>query len=155
VLRIGHCLLDGRAVDIFQRVKNGCLLRPIEILDEVDDVIGIKFPDCLGQLLGREEGDYLFTQALIEVGQDVAIDNVGGKQKYLSPLARIDLFEEVSDVRRMQRLEDRVKPRCVCRRDGKPRRGEQAFGERVILLPLLGPCSVKVGHGHLPLAPGA
>ena len=55
--RIGQRLLHGDPVVDLERSEDRLLLCAFEILDQVDDVVGLQFAHRLGQRLGRERCD--------------------------------------------------------------------------------------------------
>ena len=105
-LRVGQRLLDRGPFAFRKDVQDRCLLRRVEVLDQVDHVIGIELADRLGQHLRREDADDFLAQRLVEFREDVAVHLVPVKPDQPHPVVGVHLFQKVGDVGRVQRLHE-------------------------------------------------
>ncbi len=143
---IAQRLSHRRRVTGFQRVEDRVLLVAFQILDQVDDVVGVQLAHGIGQDRGRQRGKDLFAQRLVEFGQDLAVEFAVVEPDQAHPLEPADLFEKVGDVGGVQRLHqlDKLVPvldihRVENRRDGRA-------VERIGVVGLGGFCLQLFGH---------
>ena len=104
VLRIGQRLLDGDPVAVLEHLEDRLLLGLVEILEQVDHVIGFEFAHRVGQHLGVQGADHLLADRLVKLGQDVAVEFLAVELDQPHPVEGVDLLEKVGDVGRVQRL---------------------------------------------------
>jgi len=103
-LRIGHRLLDGDPVDVFQGVQNRPLLGRVQVLDDVDDIVAFQIAHRVGQDLGGQRVDDFLTQAVVQFRQDLTVEFAVIELHQMAALFFADLFQKVSDVSGVQRL---------------------------------------------------
>ena len=132
LLGVGERALDGVAVAPLQRLQHRLLLGLVEILDQIDHVVGFEVPDRAGQRLGAERGDDLLAQALVELGEHLAVEIAAQGLDDPGAVLRADLLEHVSQVGGVERLRQRHQHRPIAPLGRIEDRRDLAGAERVV-----------------------
>jgi hypothetical protein len=116
VFRIGHRLFDRHPVGILQRPEDHFLLRRIQVLQDIDHVVGLKVAHRLGHHLARQK-------PRSPPRGSPRRSPTGSRRRSRAttaspaPPSAADLFQQVGDVGGVQRLHQRVDRRRVARFD--------------------------------------
>jgi hypothetical protein len=137
-LRIGQRLLHRRPVPVVEPLEDRGGLLVLEVLEDVDEVVGIELAHRLHDLLGRQELDDLLAQAPVELRQDLAVDPPRPERQPRRPLTGGDLLQKVGDIGGVQRLHQRVDKRHVPRLDRVAKLPPQRVVERIGVASVLG-----------------
>ena len=97
-------MFDSQAIYIIQSVQNGFLLRRFQIFQQIDNIVAFQIAHRVGQNLGFQKIDHVFANGLIQLRQDFTIKFTLIKADQSRPIMTIDLFEQIRDIRRVQRL---------------------------------------------------
>ncbi len=103
-LRIAQRLLDGDPVRRLERLEDLFLLRLLQILDQVDDIVAVQIAHGVAQHVGRQQTDDLLADRFLKLRQDLPVEIEVVELHQPAPVIGADLFEKVGDVGRVQRL---------------------------------------------------
>ncbi len=131
ILGIAQRLFDRDPVHGRQRVEDRLLLRLFEILEKVDDIVRLEFADGLGEDLGGQAGDDVCAHAFVEFAEDLAVEFAAVELDQAPALTAFELFQEVGDVGRVQRLHQAGQKRRVACLHGLAHSADGLAVERV------------------------
>ena len=137
VFGIGQRLGDRGAVGGLQRFEGLAPGRLVEVLEQVDHIVGFELPDRLGQLLRRQEGEDLVAHALLELDQQLVVDIGPDQLDKAPPVPGIDLFGQVGEVGDMELRDQRQNADPVGHVDRFHHRRDKLRVERVFVLALV------------------
>ena len=161
-LRIGQRAFDRRAVFRLHLGEDRLLVRVVEVLDQLDRVVGIELLGDFGHRFGRQGLDHVLADVVVEFGDDLAGHQVGDGRSQRAALVGFEQFEQVGDVGRVERLDQFVGARVIRRPParrarygrmrasaGSPRRAVRLLGRGGgIGLQLV---EIGFGHGRFPM----
>ena len=108
VLGEGQPLLHRDAVRLGHRGEDRLLLRLVEVLDEVDGVVGVELGDRRGELVGAELLDDLVAHRLVELGEDVGVELGAQRVDHQAAFIGGHDFQEVGHVGGVERHHQRL-----------------------------------------------
>ena len=106
------------------RIMSCCRL--VQVLQDVDDIVGVQLAHRLGDSGARQGVDHLFADAFVQFRQHLAVDQRRPQRQQRPALRWADLFQQVGDVGGVQLAQQRPPacPRPAPRqRPGSARRG--------------------------------
>lgn len=115
LFRISERALDRDPVLVVEFGENRLLVFFVEILDQLDRVIGLELFGNLRHRFGGERFHHVVANPVVEFGDDIAGHQVGdGRSEGMTVIA-FEQFEQVGDVGRMERFDEVVGGALVVR----------------------------------------
>ena len=103
-LRIGKRFLDGGTLVCGERAQHFGLVGLVHVLENGDGIVRLHVRDDIGDLARLQLVDQRLADDLVHFRDDVGVEHVAERGGKRLALLGLDLFDEVGDVGRMQRL---------------------------------------------------
>ena len=84
--------------------EDDLLIRTLQILDQVDGVVGVELADCRGDRVRRQRRHEFVAHLLVELGQRLDIETSAERRDQLNSLGRLQRFDEIGEIGGMQVL---------------------------------------------------
>ena len=108
VFGVGQSLLDQRAIADGNGVQNLLLIVFLQILDDLDGVIGLQFGDGGSRFLDTQFLDHVIENLVIQFGQNVGVEVLAQNFNQRPPVIRLQAFKKVGGVGRVQQFQKRA-----------------------------------------------
>ena len=102
-LRIGQRLFDRRPVIGRKLAQDGALVLLLHVLDDRDSIVGLEFARNVRNLARVERIDQFLAHMVVQFGNHIAVEQVRERCCEIRAQFRRRLFEQVSDIGRVQR----------------------------------------------------
>ena len=105
---IGQRAFDRGAVFRVELGEHRAAVFGVEILDQRDRVVGLHLLGEIGHRIGRQRFDQQFADVIVEFGEHLAAHQVEDRGGEARALVGLDQLEQIGDVGRVERLDQRV-----------------------------------------------
>lgn len=105
VFRVAQRLLDRGALHRVEGAEELALELPVQILDQIDDVVGVELLDRCGEILGRHRLEHVVSDAFLQLGQRVGIEIPAEHLDEAGALLGGDLLQKVRKVGFVKRFD--------------------------------------------------
>ena len=113
LLGIGEGGLDRDPVFHLDFGQDRALVRLVQILDQLDGIVGFQLLDDLRDAGGGQRLHHLFAHVVVEFGNHVRRHQIGNRPDQLIAFVALQQFEKVGDIGRVQRLYQFVDARRI------------------------------------------
>ena len=145
LLGVGERAFDRRAVARLHLGEDGALVLGLEVLDQLDRVVGVELLGDVRDVAGRERLDHVLADVVVELGDDLVGHQVGDGGREPRPLLAVEQLEQVGDVGGVERLDQLVGAAFVALLDGLDDRVDEPGLQPVLLVELAFVLAGRVG----------